>query len=504
VPFHFGGLKLKKEINAYTGVDFGTSNSYAVTLWAEPKQRESKYPMFRISNTAGEKLRKVEQEIAAARDRGILTAETATNFSRKEQASFVFHSIKIEGSSLTRGETESILDGSTPALSKEMIEPINVRDAYDFCIDNTEYLVTTPELFIRELHKKVLYNISVEGGVYRKEQVTLSGMSYSPPDWVDVEPFMTQLASELKQLDPQKSVLQHAAEMHSKFTSIHPFSDGNGRTARLIMNALLIAEGLPAIVIAHSDKQRYLDGLVSSNKGDISELCVLFAECLQSSLEQLAGNVGVVEETIDLQAEAEVAVSSWIPSEHLAQLMRSRIERAPVDRKNRYDAWLAAFDSLREDFRLTCQGFNNLYNEYLYHVKLSTYDRLPYEKYEDLLRLKPVPKSWLMGLEVGSDIHSEKFVFWFSHITQKFQDCCSSFDPKRKIPPKDVSLSISRRVDGSFQPLGEEPIKLRELAYVNGEWLALINGENRVLRVEAMSAIKAAEMFLQDSIQAYL
>jgi hypothetical protein len=97
--------------------------------------------------------------------------------------------------------------------------------------------------------------------------------------------------------------------------------------------------------------------------------------------------------------------------------------------------------------------------------------------------MKPVPKSWLMGLEVGSDIHSEKFVFWFSHISRKFQDCCSAFDPSRPVPPKDVSLSISRRVDGAFQPLGEEPIRLREVAYVNGEWLAMIYGESGTLRV---------------------
>lgn len=503
-PFHFGGLQLRKEVNAYTGLDFGTSNSYAVTLWAAPRHRDSRYPIFTISSTAGEKLRKAEQAMAKARSTGVLNAQSALDFSRKEQASFVFHSIKIEGSSLTRGETELILDGSTPVLSKEMIEPVNVKDAYEFCIENTESLFATPELFIREIHKIVLRDISVEGGMYRKEQVKLSGMSFSPPDWVDVEPFMSQLAGELRQLDPQKSVLQHAAEMHSKLTSIHPFSDGNGRTARLIMNAILMKADLPAIVIAYSDKQRYLDGLMSSNKGDISELCILFSECLESSLEQLAGNLGIEEETVEIQAVAEPVISSWIPSEQLAQLMQERINQAPVARRNRYDAWLAAFDSLREDFRVTCQGFNILYNEALYHAELTSYDKLPYEKYEELLRLKPVPKSWLMGLEVGSDIHSEKFVFWFSHISKTLQDCCSTYDPSLRIPPKDVSLSISRRVDGAFQPLGEEPIRLREIAYVNGKWLAMICGESRTLRVEAMSAVTAAEIFLQDSIRSYL
>lgn len=503
-PFHFGRLKLRKEINAYTGLDFGTSNSYAVTLWAAPKQLETLYPAFTISPTAGERLRRAEQAIVEARGSGVLNAQSAKDFSRQEQASFVFHSIKIEGSSLSRGETESILDGSTPVLSKEMIEPINVKDAYDFCMENTDRLATTPELFIREIHKIVLRDISVEGGNYRKEPVSLSGMSYSPPDWVEVEPFMTQLASELRNLDPQKSVLQHAAEIHSKITSIHPFSDGNGRTARLVMNAILIEARLPAIVIAYSDKQRYLDALSTSNKGDISELCILFAECLESSLEQLAGNLGTEDDEIEIQAVADPVLSTWIPSEQLAQLMRERIGRAPVDRKNRYDAWLAAFDSLREDFRLTCQGFNNLYGEYLYHVELTAYDKLPYEKYEELLRLKPVPKSWLMGLEVGSDIHSERFVFWFSHISAIFQECCSTFDPRLRIPPKEVSLSVSRRVDGSFQPLGEEPIGLREIAYASGQWLAMIRGGNRALRVEKMSAVTAAEVFLQDSIRAYL
>jgi hypothetical protein len=154
-PFHFGGLKLRREINSYTGLDFGTSNSYAVTLWAVPNQNDTRYPTFTLSETAGERLRQTETAIAEARDAGVLNADIAKQFSQKEQASFVFHSVKLEGSSLTRGETESILDGSIPVRSKEMIEPVNVRDAYEFCIENTEFLAATSELFMRELHKKV-------------------------------------------------------------------------------------------------------------------------------------------------------------------------------------------------------------------------------------------------------------------------------------------------------------------------------------------------------------
>lgn len=151
--------------------------------------------------------------------------------------------MKIEGSKLSRGETDALLSGSKHAGNAQMQEPINVRDAYEFCLEHGEELFKTPEMFMRELHKRVLKNISAEGGVYRKSQVKIAGMSHVPPGPADVEPHMARLAEEIRHLDSQKAVLQHAAEIHSKFTSIHPFSDGNGRTARLIMNAAVSSGG---------------------------------------------------------------------------------------------------------------------------------------------------------------------------------------------------------------------------------------------------------------------
>ena len=102
----------------------------------------------------------------------------------------------------------------------------------------------------------------------------ISGMEFQPPDATEVPGFMDRLAEELKAGSRGKSIIQFAAEIHSKLTSIHPFVDGNGRTARLLLNAILIDAGFPAVVISHADKQRYLDCLAASNKGDISELCV--------------------------------------------------------------------------------------------------------------------------------------------------------------------------------------------------------------------------------------
>jgi fido (protein-threonine AMPylation protein) len=384
-----------------------------------------------------------------------------------------------------------------------MQEPINVKDAYEFCLENTEFLRKTPENFIRKLHEIVLRDMASDCGQYRRIQVTISGMAHTPPDWTDVEPFMARLSEEIKNPDPKKSALQNAAEIHSKLTSIHPFSDGNGRTARLIMNAILLDSGLPGIVIAHSDKARYLDALASSNKGDISEFCMMFAESMEAAIEKMSGKTGS-EEELEISAYAEPVVTHWIPSKSLAEIMRSRIERSSIDRKNRYDAWAAAFDSLREDFRATCLGFNEEYGEGLYYATLSEFDRLPFEKYEDLLRQKPVPKTWLMGLEIGSDRQSEKFVFWFRHMSPAFQKGCESAHPPMVVPPRDVTLGVSRRMEGTFQPLNNEPIQLREMAYIKGEWFALLSQEGKSFTVAPLNAVKSSELFLIDAISAFL
>jgi prophage maintenance system killer protein len=328
-------------------------------------------------------------------------------------------------------------------------------------------------------------------------------MDFSPPEWTDVEPYMAQLGAELKQTVTSKSIVQQATEAHSKFTSIHPFSDGNGRTARLLMNAILGDAGLPVITIAHSEKGRYLDALASSNKGDISELCILIAEAIESTLEQLAGNVGI-DEPVQLAAAADSLVTRWVPSKELAEIMQARLKHAPVARKTRFEAWAAAFDSLREDFKTTCLGFNELYGAALYRAAFAKFDKVPFEKYEDLLRRKPVPKTWLMGLEISSDSHSERFVFWFRHISSDFQLKCKEMKPRRQLPPAEVSLGISRRVGGTFQSLRDEPIRLREIAYINGEWLSMLCLEGQKYQVQQLNMTNAFDMFLLDAIDAYL
>jgi prophage maintenance system killer protein len=500
-PFSFGGLRIADEVHSYAGIDFGTSNCYAVNLWAVPKTKQSTYPEFTVSQTAGARLRDLELRVITLKEAGHLTQEATREFADKRATDFIFHSIKIEGSPLTRGTTEDLLAGREHPKSKEAQEPINVRAAYEFAVDHADYMRNTPGVFIRELNKITLHKIDERGGTFRTGPVKISGMDYQPPEAALVPDFMGQLATELKEGPQNKSVVQFAAEMHSKLTSIHPFVDGNGRTARLLMNAILMDAGLPPIVISHGDKQRYLECLATSNKGDISALCILFAESLDSTLEELERGSTPKE---PVEEPPVPQITQWVPSQDLADIMEKRIARLPVDRKARYDAWRAGFEALREEVRSTSYGFNELYGHALYHVELTRYDTLPFEKYEGLLRRISVPKTWLMSTEISSDQRSERFVFFFRSRSHTFHKTARKNKQIKPMPPADVTLCISRGFAGMNQMLRDEPIRLREIAYNSGEWLFLLSAPDQTYTVESMAVSRATNLFLRDAIAAFL
>jgi molecular chaperone DnaK (HSP70)/fido (protein-threonine AMPylation protein) len=498
-PFFFGGLRLAKDIRSYAGIDFGTSNSYAVKLWAAPKTREVIYPEFRLSEASGARLRKLEATIQELRAKGILTTDAALKFSAREETDFIFQSIKIEGSTLSRGATEDLLSGQTPPTSKESLEPVNVRAAYEFAIAHSDSLKTAPAMFLRELNKLVLRNIEEQAGMPRTVPVKISGMEYQPPDALEVPAMLDRLAAELKAGSAGRSAVQFAAEMHSKVTAIHPFVDGNGRTARLLMNAILLDSGLPAIVISHSDKQRYLDCLAASNSGDISDMSVLLAELMESCLEVMSGVTGQEVALVPQKPQ----LSQWVPSQELAEIMKKKLANLPVNRRARYEAWCAGFEALREEFRSTFVGFSETYSYALYGAHLAKFDTLPFEKYESLLRRAPASRTWLMSATVSSDIHSERFIFHFHTMSPQFLRLARTSKQFNPLPPTDVTLAVSRWVNGSYQSLREEPVRLREIGYINGGWMFLFS-ENGSDSVTTLSLTGAANMFLRDAIAAFL
>lgn len=158
------------------------------------------------------------------------------------------NSARIEGNHTTIAEyVESKIN---PPLSKdEGIKEIeNMERALDF-IDNNVDDVPLNKMFIAELHKKVVegLNPELEGcltpGVYRNHPVAINKSAHTPPDYMQVNDYMDELISFINRDDLPQYDLLKAALVHHRFAWVHPFSNGNGRTVRLLTYAMLVRVG---------------------------------------------------------------------------------------------------------------------------------------------------------------------------------------------------------------------------------------------------------------------
>lgn len=211
----------------------------------------------------------------------------------------VWSSNAIEGSSLNRYETASILNtGMTVhgASLKDTMAAVDLNDAYDYMMDLASKKQPLTTTTIRDLNRLVMLKNTDErsqAGAYRVIDVWPNGQEDQPYVAPTEIPFKIQELIDwsnkaVNELHP----VQYAADLHQKFVSIHPFVDGNGRTARLLMNFALSEAGYPVISIMPDKKSRneYMDALaISRENGNLVPFEKLVADYTIRTLENRIG-----------------------------------------------------------------------------------------------------------------------------------------------------------------------------------------------------------------------
>ncbi|WP_127584408.1 Fic family protein [Paenibacillus koleovorans] len=202
---------------------------------------------------------------------------------------WTYHSNAIEGNTLTLSETKVALEGITVGgkTIKEHLEAINHRDAILYVEEIVRNQEPLSEWQIKNIHRLILKGIEEEhAGVYRKENVLISGARPIPPDALQVGPqmqrFMIWYEGEGRRLHP----IELAARVHIEFVGIHPFIDGNGRTSRLLLNFELMKHGYPPIVIEKENRSEYYAALdYAHTTGDSAIFIELVAGVLDRTLD---------------------------------------------------------------------------------------------------------------------------------------------------------------------------------------------------------------------------
>jgi Fic family protein len=206
-----------------------------------------------------------------------------------------YNSNALEGNTLTLRETQLVIEGVVPSGGHSMREVYEARN-HDRALRMIEEWVgqrsidaQITERDVLEVHEKVLADIdAVNAGRFRSERVLIAGTGFVPPSSEKFDvliPTMLVLANR-SGLHP----LVQAAELHYNLVAIHPFSDGNGRTSRLMMNYVLMRAGFPAAVIEVARRKDYLTALDEANAGRIEAFARFIGDSLVGSIGKLLGN----------------------------------------------------------------------------------------------------------------------------------------------------------------------------------------------------------------------
>ena len=218
---------------------------------------------------------------------------------------WTYHSNAIEGNSLTYGETRALLMHGVTADGKPLKDHLDIkghREALDFleqAVRGDEPLTLAA---IRELHTLLLgepyeswaetpdrqrVRRTITPGAFKAQPnhvLTETGEThyYAPPE--DVPARMADLV-DLLRTTPNVHPVVFASDVHHRFAAIHPFDDGNGRMARLLMNLVLMRAGYPPAVLRQQNRPAYYGALAAADGGDLAPLVRFVATELAATLE---------------------------------------------------------------------------------------------------------------------------------------------------------------------------------------------------------------------------
>ncbi len=184
---------------------------------------------------------------------------------------FAYNSGKIENDEITYHDTREVFDKdgvtSYTGSTKTLFEIQNSKAAYERMLSAFNDRQIVDEEFLKEIqmiltngtYDERRYQIGERPGEYKHHDY-VTGKNEVGASVEDVQEEVCELLDELTDID-DKNALVAAAYFHAKFENIHPFSDGNGRVGRLLMNYILLIHNHPPITIYEEDRKDYYDAL---------------------------------------------------------------------------------------------------------------------------------------------------------------------------------------------------------------------------------------------------
>ena len=229
-----------------------------------------------------------EKKIKYDNNKSKISSVTLSSYEKDFELRFTHNSTAIEGNTLTLMETKLVLEDGVSVGGKELREiykVINHKKAYAYvkkCIKNNKLLT---ENIVKDLHAILTENI-ITGGIYRNQEVRISGEGFTPPAGNEMYIQIKNFYEDLK-CQTNLNAIELAAWTHAEFVRIHPFIDGNGRTGRLLMNYQLMLHGFLPVSVDKNTRLDYYNALEQyAADGDLKPFADFIADLEEKQLDE--------------------------------------------------------------------------------------------------------------------------------------------------------------------------------------------------------------------------
>jgi Fic family protein len=230
------------------------------------------------------KIDSMKEQLQALQQKNQIHPDTENSIREKLIVDWTYHSNAIEGNSLSLMETRVVLESGMTVSGKSLIDHLEAID-HKAAIVYLEQLAQVEEKLsethMKQIHAIILQRIRpTDAGRYRSVPVTVGDhLPWKVPIHpIQIEHLIQKYHREWITLHP----LERAAYLHCDFSRIHPFIDGNGRTARLITNLELMKHGYPPVILPVEERVSYYEALQkyddTRNPNDFLALLTTLAE----------------------------------------------------------------------------------------------------------------------------------------------------------------------------------------------------------------------------------
>ena len=267
----------------------------------------------------------------------------------KLKVEMTYNSNAIEGNSLTLKETFLVVNEGLTVKGKPLKDHLEAKDhhsalQYLYEMVEKDKRNTISERLIRSLHEIIMQETDKKwAGCYRNSNVIIGGADHKPPDALEVPKQMQELMRWLNSQKKKLHIVELTALLHHKLVHIHPFFDGNGRAARLVMNVLLMQVGYPLVIILKNDRKKYYDILDKADKKDYEPLVKFIAQSVERSLDIYLKILTPSSKTSEkFLLLSEIAKSTPYSAKYLNLLARQGKLEAHKEKRN----WLSSKEAV--------------------------------------------------------------------------------------------------------------------------------------------------------------